>query len=110
MQKNSRIYNVVILALLATFGIQSCSMPDLIVPEKNAPKEYRAYKGDSVGIRWKYLNADRFYIDAYDGMYNTSDYIRVYADKSKDIVIRAYQGNVDSLIERRSIIVGQVTD
>ena len=110
MQKNSRIYNVVILALLATFGIQSCSMPDLIVPEKNAPKEYRAYKGDSVEIRWNYLNADRVYIDGYVGMYNTSDYIRVYADKSKDIVIRAYQGNVDSLIERRSIIVGQVTD
>jgi outer membrane protein OmpA-like peptidoglycan-associated protein len=70
-------------------------------------KKYNIEKGDSVWVKWHFEHADEVWVDGVKHTFDPIDSVKVASEYSKEIVVRAYQGNVDSLIDRRSLIVGR---
>lgn len=99
-----KLFSVCIAVLLG-----SCSIPD--IGKEYTPNEYQARSGDSVTISWHYLNAERVYVDTIRTPFEPIDSVRVLAEYSREYVVRAYQGNIDSLIDRKVLIVdGRTVD
>ncbi len=97
--------------LIACFVIvlASCSVPE--IGKQYTPNEYQAQVGDSVMINWHFVNADRVYVDGLKNSFEPIDSMKVAAEYSKEFVVRAYQGNIDSLIDRKLLIVdGQLVE
>ncbi len=99
-----KLFSIYLTVLLA-----SCSIPD--IGKEYTPNEYQARSGDSVTLSWHYLNAERVYVDTIKTPFDPIDSLRVLAEYSREYVVRAYQGNIDSLIDRKVLIVdGQTVD
>lgn len=98
-----------LLVVCFTVLLSSCSIPD--IGKEYTPNEYQARNGDSVTISWHYLNAERVYVDTIKTPFGPIDSVKVLAEYSREYVVRAYQGNIDSLIDRKALIVdGQTVD
>jgi outer membrane protein OmpA-like peptidoglycan-associated protein len=95
--------------LITLLFILLCSCQHPKITSLKTADEYFAQKGDSVTMDWHFNNADAVYVSGLEEEFKPIDGVTVYADYSKAYTVKAFQGNVDSAVQRKTIIVDGIT-
>ncbi len=104
---NRKSISCPLLITLIFILLSSCEHPQ--ITNLKTADEYFAQKGDSVTIDWHFENADAVYVSGFEEEFKPIDQLKIYADYSKAYTITAFQGNVDSAVQRKTIIVDGIT-